>query len=105
MQRSGERVRVTAKLIEASTGKHVWAERYDREAKDIFAVQDDITLKVVKTLGVKLTQEESTALVSGRGDLHDPANLSEASRAMMRKMHDDHLQQPTTEITPDARIR
>jgi adenylate cyclase len=43
LRKSGNRIRVTAQLVEAATGKHVWAERYDRDLADIFAVQDDIT--------------------------------------------------------------
>ena len=105
VQRSGDRVRITAKLIEVSTGKHLWAERYDREAKEIFTVQDEITLKIVKILGVKLSREEWAALASSRIDLHDPVNLNEATRAMMQRMHDDNLQQPTTEIVPGVRDR
>jgi adenylate cyclase len=41
--KSGNRIRVTAQLVEAETGKHVWAERYDRDLADIFAVQGEIT--------------------------------------------------------------
>src|SRR6202048_3878313 len=43
VRRSGSRIRVTAQLVEAGTGNHVWAERYDRDLADIFAVQDEIT--------------------------------------------------------------
>jgi adenylate cyclase len=46
LRKSGSRVRVTAQLIEAATGNHVWAERYDRDLADIFAVQDEITTEV-----------------------------------------------------------
>ena len=47
LQRSGDRVRVTVQLIDALTGNHLWAESYDRDLKDIFALQDEITLKVL----------------------------------------------------------
>jgi adenylate cyclase len=53
-QRSGERVRVTIQLIDALTGNHLWAERYDRDLKDIFALQDEITRKVLTGVRVKL---------------------------------------------------
>ena len=43
VQRSGDRVRITAQLIDALTGHHLWAERYDRDLKDLFALQDEIT--------------------------------------------------------------
>ena len=50
LRRSGERVRVTAQLIEAATSAHLWAERYDRTFTDIFALQDEITERIVTTL-------------------------------------------------------
>ncbi len=55
IQRSADRVRINAQLIDAFTGHHLWAERYDREVKDIFALQDEITLKIMTGVGVKLT--------------------------------------------------
>jgi|HubBroStandDraft_6_1064221.scaffolds.fasta_scaffold235188_2 TolB-like protein len=50
VRRSGERMRVTAQLIEAASGNHVWAERYDRPVRDVFDVQDEITKKIVDEL-------------------------------------------------------
>ena len=50
VRRSGERVRITAQLIDAETGNHIWAQRYDRESKDIFVIQDEITLAVTKAI-------------------------------------------------------
>jgi adenylate cyclase len=58
VQRSGDRVRITAQLIDALTGHHLWAERYDRDLKDLFALQDDVTLKVLTAIRVKLTEGE-----------------------------------------------
>ena len=58
VRKSAEKVRVTAQLIDAATGRHLWAERYDRDLKDIFALQDEITLKIMKALQVKLTEGE-----------------------------------------------
>jgi TolB-like protein/Tfp pilus assembly protein PilF len=55
VQRSADRIRVTAQLIDALTGHHLWAERYDRDLKDIFALQDEITMKIITALQVKLT--------------------------------------------------
>ena len=46
VRKSGQRARITAQLIDASTGNHVWADRYDRDLEDIFAVQDDIAEEV-----------------------------------------------------------
>ena len=56
--RSGERVRVIAQLIDAETGNHIWAERYDRDLEDIFAVQDEITLAVVTAIGPAVADAE-----------------------------------------------
>jgi adenylate cyclase len=58
VQRAGDRVRITAQLVDAATGYHVWADRYDREVRDIFAVQDDVTRHIVGALAVKLTEGE-----------------------------------------------
>ena len=58
VQRSADRIRVTAQLIDALTGHHLWAERYDRDLKDIFALQDEITMKIITALQVKLTSGE-----------------------------------------------
>ena len=58
VQKSGDRVRITAQLIDALTGHHLWAERYDRDLKDIFALQDEITMKVITGLQVELTAGE-----------------------------------------------
>jgi TolB-like protein/class 3 adenylate cyclase/cytochrome c-type biogenesis protein CcmH/NrfG len=58
VQKAGEMVRITAQLIDAISGHHIWAERYDRKLNDVFAVQDEITLKVVVALQVELTDGE-----------------------------------------------
>jgi adenylate cyclase len=58
VQRSADRIRVTAQLIDALTGYHLWAERYDCNPKDIFALQDEITMKIITALQVKLTSGE-----------------------------------------------
>jgi adenylate cyclase len=58
VRRSGNQLRITAQLIDATTGSHLWAERYDRELKDIFATQDEITKKILTSLQVSLTEGE-----------------------------------------------
>ena len=58
VQRSGDRLRITAQLIDALTGNHLWAESYDRDLKDIFALQDEITMKVLTATAGKLTRED-----------------------------------------------
>jgi len=62
VQREGNRVRVTAQLIDAVKGHHLWAERYDRELKDTFALQDDITGNILSALAVKLTKGEQATI-------------------------------------------
>jgi adenylate cyclase len=58
IRREGNRLRITAQLIDALTGRHVFSERYDRELKEIFAIQDEITIKVLTALRVALTDGE-----------------------------------------------
>jgi adenylate cyclase len=58
VQKAGDRVRINAQLVDATTGHHVWAERYDRELKDIFTLQDEVIQKIAFALKVKLTAEE-----------------------------------------------
>ena len=58
-RRAGNKLRINAQLIDGLTGVHLWAEKYDREMKEIFDVQDDITAKIVKALSIKLKKESS----------------------------------------------
>ncbi len=62
VRRSGNKIRVTAQLIDAHSGSHLWAERYDRPLDDIFAVQDEITLVLATEMQVKLTEGEQARL-------------------------------------------
>jgi adenylate cyclase len=62
VQKSGERIRITAQLVDTKTGHHLWAERYDRNLKDIFAIQDEITIKIMTALQVKLTEGEQARI-------------------------------------------
>jgi len=66
VRKVGEKVRINAQLIDAKTGHHLWAEKYDRDLKDIFALQDEITKRVITALQVKLTEGEQ-ARVWARG--------------------------------------
>jgi adenylate cyclase len=58
IRRAGQRVRITAQLIDATTGGHVWADRFDRDLTDIFAVQDEVTFEIVNALKVRLSPAE-----------------------------------------------
>jgi adenylate cyclase len=61
-----DRVRITAQLVDAQNGNHLWGDRYDRELKDLFTLQDEITMKIMTALEVKLTEGEQ-ARVTGSG--------------------------------------
>ena len=62
VRKSGNRIRITAQLIDATDGAHLWAERYDRAMDDIFAIQDEITLVLATEMQVKLTEGEQARL-------------------------------------------
>ncbi|MER9197561.1 adenylate/guanylate cyclase domain-containing protein [Mesorhizobium australicum] len=62
IRRAGNRVRITAQLIDAETGGHLWAERFDRELSDVFAVQDEVTRRIVDALMIKLSPSEAAML-------------------------------------------
>jgi adenylate cyclase len=61
VQRSGDRIRINAQLIDALTGRHIWAERYNRDLTDLFALQDEITMKILTAIRVKLTDGEQVS--------------------------------------------
>ena len=62
VRKSGNKVRITAQLIDATTGGHLWAERFDRDLTDIFAVQDDVTQQIVGALALNLTEGDRQRL-------------------------------------------
>jgi len=68
VRKGGNRIRVAAQLVDASSGKQIWAERYDRVLEDIFAVQDDVTAEIVAAIGPELgkaEQQRATSKASG----------------------------------------
>jgi adenylate cyclase len=74
VRKAGNRVRVTGQLIDAASGVHIWADRFDRDLTDIFAVQDELTREIISALKIKLSEQEK-ALIVGSGttnvDAHD----------------------------------
>jgi adenylate cyclase len=82
VRRSGDKVRITAQLIDAMTGYHLWAERYDRDLKEIFALQDEIALKILKTVHEKLEPWDHTRVLE-RG----ARNLEAFLKAMEAREH------------------
>ena len=64
VRKAGNRIRITAQLVDAIIGHHLWADRYDRDLGDIFALQDEITMKILTALQVKLTEGEQARVFS-----------------------------------------
>jgi adenylate cyclase len=93
VQKTADRIRVTAQLIDAIKGHHLWAESYDRDLKDIFAVQDEITFEILKALQVKLTGGEKLSII-GKGT----ENL-EAYQKILQAM------EVVQRFTPEANIQ
>ena len=75
LRKDGSRVRISAQMIEAETGGHVWAERYDRPLDDIFALQDEITLSVVGAIEPSLRRAEVERVIRMRPDSLDAYDL------------------------------
>jgi len=65
-QKIGNRIRITAQLIDATSGHHLWSGKYDRDIKDLFVLQDEITLEIIRAMQVQLTEGEQ-ASVTGKG--------------------------------------
>ncbi len=80
VQRSDQRVRVMANLINANTGNHVWSQRFDSNVQDIFALQDDVALNVVKALQIKLAPAEAELFG------HEGTTSVQAHDALLRGM-------------------
>ena len=84
VQKTGERIRITAQLIDAKSGNHLWSERYDRDLKDIFALQDEITLKIMAGLGVELGGAGFLSLYKGINNLEVLKKYMQASGYLLR---------------------
>jgi len=84
VQRSADRIRITAQLIDALTGRHLWAERYERDQEDLFAVEDEITMKILQAIRVKLSEGEISSVYSryfkGRTGFDCYLKIMEASK-------------------------
>ena len=77
VRRSGDQVRVNVQLIDGRTGTHVWAERFDREVGDIFALQDEVTGRIARALNLQVMEAESRRAQQGR-----PENLDAEDYAL-----------------------
>ena len=94
VRRSGARIRITAQLIDATDGSHLWAERYDRAVDDIFAIQDEITLVLATEMQVKLTDGEQARM------RYTTTNNVEAWTHWAKGM--SHYRQPPTKDNREA---
>jgi len=98
VRRAGNRVRVTVQLIEPTKGSQIWAERYDRELDDIFAVQDEITSQIVNTLAGKIARQHWQRMPASAGAYEyvlmatehalrsDPVSIVTAREALMKAL-------------------
>jgi adenylate cyclase len=85
VRKANDKIRITAQLIDATTGSHLWAERYDRDLNDIFALQDEITLKIISALQVNLTiGEQARIMAKGTKNLEAYLKLMQAREAASR---------------------
>jgi adenylate cyclase len=85
VRKAGDRVRITAQLVDAITGNHLWAERYDRDLIDIFALQDDITMKILTALQVELTSgEQARVFAKGTTNFEAYVKFLQASKYFSR---------------------
>ncbi len=86
LRRAGERLRITTQLVDVVTGYPVWSERYDREMKDVFEVQDEIARKIAEALRIKLSPREQEALAAKPTDNLQAYDLYLRGRSYARRL-------------------
>jgi adenylate cyclase len=92
VRKEGNNIRITAQLVDTKTGNHLWAERYDRELKDIFAIQDEITKKIITALQVELTRgEDAKRAAKGTDNLEAYLKIMEANNYFNRSSKDGNI--------------
>ena len=92
VQKAGDRVRINAQLIDTSTERHLWAESYDRVLEDIFAIQDDITIQLIKVLQVQLIGgEQSRFLLEGTENINAFIKMLQGLEYFYRLTAEDNL--------------
>jgi serine/threonine protein kinase/Tfp pilus assembly protein PilF len=92
VRKSGNRVRITAQLVNVGDGYHLWSERFDRDLADVFAIQDEISLAIVDKLKVKLLKEEKAKLVKRYTDDLEAYNLYLKGRYFWYRRYEGGLQ-------------
>src|SRR5438045_196346 len=85
VRKAGARVRVTGQLVNCKDGGHVWAERFDRDLTDIFAIQDEITHAIVEQLKVKLLSVEKKSIEQARTDSIEAYTYYLRGRQLLRR--------------------
>jgi len=85
VRRSGDQVRVNAQLVDAETGAHLWAERFNRKASDLLEIQDDITRRIAFELTAELVEAESKRSIRERPNNLDAVDLAMQARALYNK--------------------
>jgi len=92
VRKAGNRLRITAQLVNVADGYHLWSERYDREMEDIFAIQEEISLSIVDKLKVKLLKEEKAKLVKRYTDDPEAYSLYLKGRYFWNRRYEGGLQ-------------
>jgi adenylate cyclase len=96
-QRSGDRIRITAQLIDATTGQHIWAENYDRDLKDIFALQDEITIEILRATRGKLLGMGDQSRSKGTKNVEAYLKYLKATRLVSTNEQNNRLAQQMLE--------
>ncbi len=91
VRKAGNRLRITAQLINVTDGYHLWSERYDRDMDDIFAIQDEISLAIVDNLKVKLLKGEKTKIVKRHTVNKEAYNLYLKGRYFWNRRHEGDM--------------
>jgi len=109
VRKSEDQVRITAQLIDATAGHHLWAERYDRDLKDIFALQDEITMKIVTALQIKLTSGEQVRMWKKSKNLDVKLKFMELMSAWNKGTKESHIRhsqlaQEIVDMAPEASV-
>ena len=101
VRKMGDKVRITAQLVDALTGNHLMSEQYERDVKDLFAVQDDVTMKVLTSLRVNLTEGES-ARTFARGTKNLEAYLKILQAYEQRQVWNKESQARARQLAEEA---
>src|SRR4026209_2617675 len=92
VRRAGNRVRITAQLIDAQTSSHIWAERLDRDMDDLFAMQDEVTERIVTTIATRLERTELERVVRERPESTRAYDYVLRARAIVSETAETNLQ-------------